>query len=228
VRQWGIAGPVPQRWADLTGHLGYTPLVAFAPKNGLKLAAGGAEIRVWDLADKKATVQAVLKAHGSLRLLVFSPDGKTLAESGHCTRGSYLRLLDVTDGKLRVRALLESKEISWSSLAFSPDGKTLAAGSIFDTLLWDHLETAEPQQCGVVKAPERPAALAYTPDSRTLAVANHYGQLALSDAETGKKLAGWQLPFSVYALAWAADGRHLAVANRNGTIFILRVPPRVR
>src|SRR5262249_9024707 len=140
-------------------------------------------------------------------------------------RGSYLRLLDLTDGKPRVRAVLESKEISFSSLAFSPpDGKTLAACSPFDVRLWDPTPT-EPRQRGVVKAPERPWTLAYTPDGRRLAAANHYGQLALSDAETGTKLAGWQFPFAIYALAYASDGRHLAVANKSGTIFILRIKP---
>jgi WD40 repeat protein/serine/threonine protein kinase len=227
VRQWGVSGPVPQRWADLTGHTGYTPVVAFAP-NGQTLVTGGFDIRLWSLKGMKATNQAVLKTHGSLRSLAFSPDGKTLAEAGHDRGTGYLRLLDPTEGKLRVRAVLESKGVSFGSLGFSPDSKTLAACSLFDVRLWD-LKTVEPQQRGVVKDPERPGSLAYAPPKgRTLAVANHYGQLALSDAETGKKLAGWQFPFAIYALAYASDGRHLAIANKNGTMFILRVPPSAR
>jgi WD40 repeat protein len=61
---------------------------------------------------------------GSAGILVFAPDGKSLASFGACHR---IRVWDVTTGQEDPRTQLDDFYVAIESLAVSPDGKTLAA-----------------------------------------------------------------------------------------------------
>ena len=98
-------------------------------------SGGGCTITLWDLA-KRQPLGLPLKAHkDSVRSVVFSPDGKTLASGG--TSGNIL-LWDVASRQPLGPPLPGYTAEATLSLAFSPDSRTLAAGGIEgEIILWD-------------------------------------------------------------------------------------------
>jgi RNA polymerase sigma factor (sigma-70 family) len=83
---------------------------------------------------RRVEAQPSARAQDRVRVLVFSPDGRTLAWSGHWDPD--VRLIEVATGRERHR--LRGHRGPVTSLTFSADGKALASGSEDTTaLLWD-------------------------------------------------------------------------------------------
>jgi WD40 repeat protein len=157
---------------------------------------------------------------GSLHVLAFSPDGRTLA-GGFGTTSQLVDdsdkealLWDTATGHLR-RALTGFRN-SISALSFSPDGRTLAVGSYdktvrcFDTRTWAVTHTCTEQQL-VMSA-------AFSPDGHTLAVGDSDGSLRLTDTRTweARPLIGHTSP--VWGLSFSPDGQTLASAGGDKTV----------
>jgi WD40 repeat protein len=129
------AGKAVLLW-DLTTRQEREPLkepdwvtaIAFAPKDGSRLAVASASggmgsgakergnVRIWDLATGAAR-SLVKDAPSRVHAIAFCPDGRTLAAGSE----AEVVLLDAATGGVRVRL-----GGGTSALAFSPDGKTLA------------------------------------------------------------------------------------------------------
>lgn len=156
---------------------------AFSP-DGKSLAlwgcTGSGSIWLWDVKNGKVT--ATLTGHvGSVRRVLFSPDGKTLAS------GSWeetVKLWEVKTGK--EIAKLTGHAASVHCLAFSPDGNTLATGSRDKTVrLWDvktGMETAK-----LTGHTASVHCLAFSPDGNTLATGSEDETIKLWDVKTGEE-----------------------------------------
>jgi WD40 repeat protein len=84
-------------------------------------------IELWDTATGKKLHEWKAPQIYSRYALVFSPDGRTLAEARMGNPGPTIRFWDVVTGK-PIRQFTLPEGIVVERLAFSPDGKTLAVG----------------------------------------------------------------------------------------------------
>jgi WD40 repeat protein len=162
--------------------------------------------------------------------LAFSPDGRTLAQSGP-VRGR-LRLWDVATGDLK--RVLEPGRTGVLSAAFSTDGKLLAAVGGYDVgasapvsltrvTIWD---AATGEKMRTLDGPAGgAAALAFLPGSHEIACggtgrervgdrAQSGSEATLWDADSGALRWTWKgSGVGVQSLAFAPDGKSLAVCN---------------
>jgi len=144
--------------------------LAFSP-DGRYLAAGdsseNASITVWDLCAGALTLR-IRWPRGPLKVVMFSPDGKSLATASSYERG--VRLWDVRSGKLLQS--FAGHRLGTNSLAFSPDGSLLATGGSDGFLrLWNvatgELKTAiDAQSVGLLS-------VAFLPGGHSLAAAGY-------------------------------------------------------
>ncbi|MFG2123448.1 trypsin-like peptidase domain-containing protein [Streptomyces sp. NPDC048710] len=146
----------------------------------------------------------------SVRAVVFSPDGATLATAGD---DGTARLWDTATGHL----LHILSHTGWvNATAFSPDGRTLAtAGRDGTARLWD-TATGHPLHT-LIGHSENVRAVVFSPDGTTLATAGEDGTARLWDARTGHSLHTLRHTGSVNATAFSPDGRTLATAGEDGT-----------
>jgi WD40 repeat protein len=145
VRLWDVAQKKPL--ATLAGHQAAVAAVAFSP-DGQFLAttesksADGSEtsdgkhrpIRLWRLT-RGEPVHEFGVPGSSVRSIVFSPDGKTLATSDR----DGITLWDAASGELR-ETLRFGDVGSLAPLAFAPNGLTLAAGGQSGIVFWSASE----------------------------------------------------------------------------------------
>jgi WD40 repeat protein len=69
-------------------------------------------------------------------------------------------------------------------------------------------------------------AFALSPDGALLATCDPAGAVALWDLPKRKKFFQWEFPGPVYGVCFDPRGARLATGNGNGTVTILKVPPR--
>jgi len=128
--------------------------LALGPAGQLAVAGGG-EIVIWDLAQRKP-LPGLGRRQGFVRQLRFSPlDGSLLAAS---TDPGGIELWDVAAHAL-VAALPTRDRVD--DLAFSPDGRTLAASQSTSIALWSIVEPVA--QAQLPESTEVPVALAFGP-----------------------------------------------------------------
>ena len=115
------------RQGDPQRYMTYGPqvcAVCLSP-DGKFLASGGRDCRspVWDVA-RRAKIATIEPKDQFVTLLVFSPDGKTLASATACNG-----TITLWDGRTFVnKASFNSGSEGLLCLAYSPDGKIIAAG----------------------------------------------------------------------------------------------------
>jgi WD40 repeat protein/DNA-binding SARP family transcriptional activator len=151
----------------------------------------------------------------------FSPDGRTLATSGD---NGIVNLWDVRQG-VKIETL-EGHSGEGSGQVFSPDGRTLytAAGDS-TVMIWDvagDRRLGSPFRTGLRTIPEDafPPAFALSPDGTTLAVARLDGRVDLIDAETLRRIGGFEAFHDTLANAieYSPDGGRLAVGGGRGLV----------
>jgi WD40 repeat protein len=169
------------------------------------LVSGGPDdgIKLWDLASGNNI--GTFRCRTSVRRVVFSPDGKTVAVAGGSRE---IELWDVND-KTEI-ATLSGHTRKIGSVAFSPSGTILASGGWDNTVrLW---EVASGKNTATLDGHTNfVTCVAFTPDGTTLASGSADGKIRLWDGATGKNTAvldGYN--GKVRCLAYSPDGKTLA------------------
>ena len=183
----------------LSEHMGI-PGLAFSP-DGTTLAATtylwDGSIDLWDVETGRRA--ANLTGASRSRVIVFSPDGQTLAQGVY---GGEVRLFDVTTGTLAgtlgpMRTIQSRRLVpNITSAAFSPDGRTLAAGTNEDVIyLWDVESRARIRalsgDVNQIRATSEEyriievTPLLFSPNGRTLAAWSSSGKVRIWDVAMG-------------------------------------------
>ena len=194
----------------------------FSP-DGTQLAVG-TDIGVWRY-DMETGEEKFLFA-GMCQSLVFSPDGRFLANGGGKFPGQELQLWEIAAN--RKVPLIGGPFVGYA-LQFSEDSKTLVSlSNVGNTIGWLDIETEH----GYVKKTEAqfgfripyPGVSALTYDKIAIGWAD--GKIQLWDTKTGKQLsifkghgrsAGMWDGHQVLALAFSPDGTKLASGSKDNT-----------
>jgi WD40 repeat protein len=151
-------------------------------------------------------------------LLVFAPDGKTVATS----EGNVVHLVDLDKGQV-VRSFRHQQTVFAG--AFSPDGKLLAVdgyeseGPKYFTRLWDIASGKEVRRFVGGRGGLR--SLAFSPDGKTLAGGGDSdGRFRLWDVTTGKERHAPPADGTrIRSIAFTPDGRTVAAAGRSIRLY---------
>ncbi|MEU9880357.1 nSTAND1 domain-containing NTPase [Streptomyces phaeochromogenes] len=205
----------------LTGRTDAVHAVALTP-DSRTLAAGGEDhtVELWDVASgkRRATLTGRTDRIGPTTLMMFSPDGRTLATLDSTPSGddSTVLLWDVVSR--RERATLTAQAAPVSVMTFSPDGRTLATNSADSTVqLWD--VASGKRRATLTGHNSHVWALVFSPDGRTLATGSADSTVQLWDVASGKRratLTGHTLP--VLTVVFSPDGRSLATGSADKTV----------
>ena len=194
--------------------------VAYSP-DGLTIATSdlrSGEVKLWKAATGRPKGLSIIQPTHSVRRILYSPDGRTLALAD--TSGQ-VSLCDADTGQLI--GTLEGHLSSIVDVTYSPEGRTLAVSDENSTVnLWD-INTGHLKATLSVHAESSrydPPGVTYSPDGRTLASAS--GKfINLWDADTGDLKATLERHVhAVWALTYSPDGRTLASASYDGTIHL--------
>ncbi|HYT93842.1 MAG TPA: sigma-70 family RNA polymerase sigma factor, partial [Gemmataceae bacterium] len=151
---------------------------------------------------------------GYVGILLYSPDGKTLASAGY---EENIYLWDAVTGQC-IRRLAGHKN-KCGMIAWSPDGKLLAStGQEYDATirLWD---VATGQLARTINTPKDTHIIAYSPDGKLLASLGRDWLPILWDAATGKEVR--RLPKTTHQpchLSFSCDGKIVAVGSHDGLL----------
>ncbi|MEG4104971.1 WD40 domain-containing protein [Microcoleus sp. S13_C5] len=177
-----------------------------------------ATLRHVNFAEANLANSAFTKVFGSLRSVIFSPDGQVLATGD-------------TDGVVRLWEASSSREILTckghtnvvESVAFSPDGKILASGSYENTIkLWD-VKTGE---CLKVLHGHTGSVMSVTfnPDGNILASGSFDRTIRLWDIRTGECCKILQDHTKVvFSVAFHPVGEMLASGSGDNTVRLWNV-----
>jgi WD40 repeat protein len=202
------AGENIRLWETTTGKPirilpGSAVSVAFAPDGKTLASAGGASVRLWDVASGKLLKK--IDGKRLLRAVTFSPDGNYLAAGDE---QAAIRIWNLQTEKesppIDMQAIAESL-----SLAFSPDSKTLASAGAWNqfnfgnivlnlqgrvkvvsrdgwyVLQWDAASSKETRRFAGLR--DNIKSVAFSPKGDVLAAAGRDGRIVLWDAATGQE-----------------------------------------
>ena len=187
------------------GHIRLSPS-SLSP-DGTILASGGHDniVRLWDIETGKIIYNILAKPKSRIRLVSFSPDGRTLAY--RVSGEKFTRLWDVTT-KTQVGTI---KNKSITCLTFSPDGKMLASaahhGDIWNPnriTLWDTI-TGDPitQLMGHT---DRIESITFSPDGKMLVSTSLDRTVKLWDVMTKQNIENLVHESSVPYAVFSHDG----------------------
>ncbi len=159
-------------------------------------------------------------------LFDLSPDGKTLAWTGHvggpikkdhAINDPVIRLWDTSLGK-EIRTLsLADETVSLKNINYSPDGKFLASRDEKGVTVWEvamgkalHRLQHKDMNDGLMR-------LAFSPDSRLLAFGDDTNTIFIYAVATGKEIRHWQdwHPY-IGHLVFSPDGKSIASSGGRG------------
>jgi len=198
--------------------------LAFNPV-GATLAAGSVNgmIAFWEGETFRYNPALNLKhdGEGSVRSLVFSPDGKSLISAGG--RGSLI----VWDyGKMKITSRNKKNLPGISSVAVSPDGAKLAVGEDDGKLSLLSFPGLNPiQVLSTGKSPSQIKAVAFSSDTTMLAAACADGSVRLWDLRRLNApliLNGHSKDKVVTAVSFSPDNQKLISSSDDGTVRIWR------
>jgi hypothetical protein len=154
-----------------------------------------------------------LEGHSnSVRSVVFSPDGKTLASASF---DNTIKLWHLETQKPIATLIGHSNLVN--SVAFSFDGLILASASDDNTIKLWHLETQKPIAT-LTGHSDLVNSVAFSPDSKTLASASDDKTIKLWHLETQKLIATLRHSNEVRSVAFSPDGKTLASTSDDHTI----------
>ena len=189
------------------GHIGLTP-ISFSPDSAMLATGGTRGVKLWDVNTGRDVATIPVKPSSHVRLVSFSPDGKTLAYRVHGEK--FTRLWDVT---IQTQTgIIENPSIEY--WAFSPDGKILASTAGRIITLWD---VVTGQSIATLEGPARRVShITYSPDGNTLASVSWDRTVRLWDIATNQNIETFE--GTSYA-AFSPDGTML-VFRKNGGLEV--------
>lgn len=209
--------------------------ITFSPDSSILVASSDDEIVLWDTNTGKH--KAVLIGKGTLRNLLFSPDGRTLAARSYAPRsesGIYLWDINTVDlQKSKLRHTITGHNRETNSITFSPDGQTLATGHAYLVRLWDTADGKLKTLCEGHPHQVTVQSVAFSPRGDTLASlslsiqsSGGKAEILLWDTATGEyqvtlkghgKVPDRRIP-NQSGLAFSPNGEILASGSGDGTI----------
>jgi len=200
---------------------------AFSP-DGHALATS---TQLWDLGDPRHPAPlSMLSGHtNGVNVVVFSPDGRTLATGSTDGTG---QLWDVGDlRRPRPLGTLTGHAGGVVSVAFSHDGRILATGSIdHTTRLWDVRDPRHPHPWGSLTGYTGTVwSVAFSPDGRILATASDDNTVLLWDVRDPNQPHPWASltghADGVESMAFSPDGHTLATGSADTTTRLWETNP---
>jgi WD40 repeat protein len=193
---------------------GSQPVTALSA-NGTRFALVGLEhLHFWDTATGKEVLRVPmgqLAGDRMIRVMAFSPDGKTLALGND---EPTILLLDTTTAKEVLR--LPHQDRTSLQITFSPDGRLLAAAGSLAVTLW-HMP--EGRQARTLQGGAN--ALAFSPDGKFLVTRAGISN-RLWDTATGQQVAGPPALASHWGgntVAFSPDGRTVALGGSDTIVL---------
>ncbi|HEY7311489.1 MAG TPA: protein kinase [Gemmataceae bacterium] len=228
LQLWNPDGRGPTALRENLGQGVNVSGVSFAPDSRtVSAACTDGNVRVWLLDGPPPRTPQVIKASDKpLTAVALSPRGRKLAAAGH---DGGVRLWTGAEGRWSPfgSALQHPKVVT--AVLFTPDAETVITACDDGALrLWD-VRSSKPRTPAALE-PRHPSvirAVALSPDGQTLASLDAEGRLMWWETTSWTKRGELRVPFAPRSLAFAPDGRHVATGNDNGTIYILRLAPRV-
>jgi Tol biopolymer transport system component len=231
ARLWDMA--THRQIAALTGPTGPVSSVAFRP-DGTTLATGGADARLWDVANHRPGLSLPTAPTGPVSSVAFSPNGATLAAGS--ANGVWLWGLPAPCNCLTSptpAARLTGSAGAVSSVAFSPDDAILAAGRGDGTVqLWD--TATEEQIATLTRHHGTVTSVAFSPDSTILAIGSGDGTVQLWDRAIRRQIATLTSATGpVTSVAFSRDGTTLAASRADHTVrlwdvaYLVNAVPRL-
>lgn len=176
-------------------------------------------VQLWDVATGKQ--RAILKKTDTLlptSVMLFSPDGKTLATGGVATGAinGEIKLWDVATGQLR--AALERAGRNYDTVVFNPNSKTVATSAIGGTRpgmgsikLWD---VATGREIAMYPSVE---SVIFSPESNTLVTVGTDVTVKLWDVATAQEGVVLERPTEgIREMRFSPDGKTLAAMIESG------------
>ncbi|KAJ5295676.1 Pfs NACHT and WD domain protein [Penicillium antarcticum] len=226
-------------WDTITGLLKQTlerpkPVnaVAFSPNGEILASASSTLIMLWEAATGRnmdvlhevftGPSQWFIPHTDTIRALVFSQDGKTLASAAN---DRNIVLWDTANW--RVKRILQGHTESIRAVAFSPNSQILASASndytirVWDTAIGLGKRTPQkPRPEAVPLFPGKPPNIAkFSLNGDMLATVGHRSEIFLWDTTTShKKLISRGILGSINALVFSPDTKMLASAYNDGTV----------
>jgi len=151
--------------------------LAFTPDGTWLISAGGREMRLWDVAERKLR-HAVTCHKDSIQSIAVSPDGQLVAT---CSRKDDIKIWKVAGGTLE-REIEEAGQEGVLAVAFSPSGRTLASGGVDKRVkLWKVASGKERETLWAHV--DRVTCVAFSPDGKTLATGSRDKTILLWDID---------------------------------------------